>query len=398
MRAQGPVAPLAAPLWQPLDESFTGDSSLEGRKRLQAATPNSGSTRLRLLGAALGADNRQTVREMVASIAAMGAVVPDSARSVVAPYFSPGEWERLQAQMVASQLPVAASSLYAIVPAEHEIIEGIAFDAGGRPIVSSVVSRGLLRFVDGAWTAMPVADDLASPLAMAYDSKRGMLWVPSAIVDPTPHPAGAFIGLIGIDPSSGERRHYPAPEGARAPGDVAVGPDGTAYVSDSSGAMIYRLRPGDDALQPFVPQGYFRSPQGMAISADGRLLYVSDYYYGLAAIDLATGTVHRVTADSTIMLDGIDAMLRDGDTLYVIRNSQPPMQIAALTLSADGLSVTHLRVIERNHPEWGEITTFARRGDRLYYIADAQWERYSTPEGDDRPTAKPTPIRVVSPR
>ena len=134
------------------------------------------------------------------------------------------------------------------------------------------------------------------------------------------------------------------------------------YVSDGQNGAIYRCPPGCASLETWLPAGTFRSAQGMAVSADGRLLYVADYRYGLAAVDRASGHVFRMSAPPDMMLDGIDGLVRDHDGLIAIQNGAPPLRIVALSLSSDGLGITGAS--RRRARRSGLGRALARRGDR----------------------------------
>jgi hypothetical protein len=129
----------------------------------------------------------------------------------------------------------------------------------------------------------------------------------------------------------------------------------------------------------------------MAVSADGRLLYVADYRYGLAAVDRASGRAFRTRAPPGMMLDGIDGLVRDHDRLIATQNGAPPLRIVALTLSDDGLGITTLRVLERANPAWEEPSLGTMIGNRFVYVSNPQWGRYGaggavTGEGPIQPT------------
>jgi hypothetical protein len=98
-----------------------------------------------------------------------------------------------------------------------------------------------------------------------------------------------------------------------------------------------------------------------------------------------------MNAPPDMMLDGIDGLVRDHDSLIAIQNGAPPLRIVALSLSSDGLGITALRVVERADPAWGEPSLGTVIGDRLVYVSNPQWDRYGahgavTGEGPVRPT------------
>jgi len=141
-----------------------------------------------------------------------------------------------------------------------------------------------------------------------------------------------------------------------------------------------------------VPAGRLQNPQGLVPSTDRRRLYVSDYGYGLALIDLNSGAVSRPESDAATMLDGIDGLVRYRDGFIAIQNGTNPRRILYLALSNDGRRIASATGLESGHPEWGEPTLGVVRGNQFLYVADAQWERYGaagapTEAGPTRPTA-----------
>ena len=153
---------------------------------------------------------------------------------------------------------------------------------------------------------------------------------------------------------------------------------------------------GSTALQTLVEPGIFRSPQGIVAFPGTSLIVVSDYAYGLALVDVATGTVHRIAADVPVLLDGIDGLWLDGDRLIGVQNGARPIRIVELTLSADRTRVVAARDRERAHPAWTEPVGGNPSNDQLVYVATGQWDRF----GDggalagERPPV-PTEIRAL---
>ena len=174
--------------------------------------------------------------------------------------------------------------------------------------------------------------------------------------------------------------------------DLALGPDGTVYASDPIGGGIYRARPEAAAMSVLVAPGTLRSPQGLAVSADGQRLYVSDYRYGLAVIDLASGAVSRLASDVAVALDGVDGLWRHEDELIAVQNGTTPMRIIALRLSADGLRISGLRVLEQAHPEWTEPLGGNIAGVSLYYVGNGQWDRFD--KGVPKPDLPMVPTAI----
>jgi hypothetical protein len=98
------------------------------------------------------------------------------------------------------------------------------------------------------------------------------------------------------------------------------------------------------------------------------------------------------------MLDGIDGLYPWRGGLIAIQNGTSPRRILWLTLSPDGGRIAAVRVLESNHPDWGEPTLGAVRPRDFLYVADAQWDRYGEAgavQGQAAPRV--TPVRLLRP-
>lgn len=108
--------------------------------------------------------------------------------------------------------------------------------------------------------------------------------------------------------------------------DLALGPDGTAYITDSFNPVIYRVRPTLTTLEPWLDlsdtvvryaDGF--NLNGIAASADGRYLLTVQLNTGqLYRIDIPGKTVTAVDLGG-VPLEGGDGLILDGTTLYVVQ-------------------------------------------------------------------------------
>jgi len=373
--------------WPRAVAEFTSAAEVEAAA---ISFPNSANMQRRRIVAALEARDGAAALDATRRLAAMGATLSPPSRALVAPLVGAGPIAALAPVFDANAAPVAGSVAYARIGADQHLVEGLIWNAGSRRLyATTVVGRRLLELrPDGAHVVLE--GGLGSLFGGATDPARPLLWISSAMMEQTP-PGPGFTGLLAVDPANpAAARRIAAPAGA-TPGDAAIGPDGIVYVSDGMNGAVYRCPPGCTMLETWLPAGTFHSAQGMAFSADGRLLYVADYRYGLAVVERASGHVFRMNAPPALMLDGIDGLVRDGDSLVAIQNGAPPLRIIALALSRDGFGITALRVIERNNPAWGEPSLGVVIGDRLVYVSNPQWDRYGpggvvTGEGPTQPT------------
>ncbi len=400
---------LAALLLVPL--FLFGCASTGDGPRLIASRPDrppiSASAVRAELAAALERDDRRAVTLGMMNLARMGAGLSAQSQARLTPLLDesalPKDWRPSKplAQAFADNFEENAgakgeSELFAMVPAEHRIIEGIAWDAAtGRLFVGSVIDRRLLALEGETWRVVPTAGPIGGVFGMAVDPKRRLLWFASSAAEPMERPEGAFAGLIAIDLDRLEEvRRVPVPDSRL--GDVALARDGTLFASDGRSGAIYRCRPGCTAAELLIPPGLLKSPQGMVAWSSGTL-YVADYASGLYRVDLGSLRITPIRTRFPEMLDGIDGLLRSGDHLVAVQNGTRPNRIIALWIERRPRIVHHVDILEQAQPHWGEPTLAALDGARIIYVADGQWERFG--RGDavrDGGALRPTAIRVVT--
>lgn len=362
--------------------------------RVAAAFPNSGGMVRRRIAAALEAKDREAAIAALRRLAAMGTAISAHSQGQVEALIGAEAMAPISATFDLNVKPVAASRVFAEIPADHDLVEGVVWD-GRRLFATTVVDRALLIVGEGA-TSVAASGGLGSLFGAAFDPARKRLWVASASIEETPTDEPAWVGLISIDPDRPQSPvRIPAPAGA-TPGDVAIAKDGSVYASDGLNGAVYRCRPGCAALETLLAPGALFSAQGLALSRDQKWLYIADRRYGIAALERSSGRLFQVTGDETMMLDGIDGLVRHGGDLIALQTAYHPSRIVRLRLSADGLRVRRLEVLERNHPDWGEITLGTIAGDRLLYVANAQWSRYGKGGAPvARAPAAPTTVRSL---
>ena len=137
----------------------------------------------------------------------------------------------------------------------------------------------------------------------------------------------------------------------RAPGDnvylndVAIGPDGAAYFTNSNAPQVFRvaLDGGDWSVTRWadatgtITQAAGFNLGGIVVSADRSALVVAQGNLGILwRFDLATGSASRVDSGGSALTDA-DGLVRQGSRLTVVRNFA--RSIATLELSADGRTV-----------------------------------------------------------
>ncbi|MFO0681655.1 MAG: hypothetical protein U0234_06375 [Sandaracinus sp.] len=227
----------------------------------------------------------------------------------------------------------------------------------------------------------PLVDDprLCSVLGMAIDPDRGWIWVVSADAGVSTRPsaggARALAVVAAYDASTGASMRYvdlaPLFPGPHLPNGIALGPDGTAYVTDSFAPVIYRVGPDGDA-EVFVRDPRFEGEgvhlNGLVVHPDGYLLVVDKTRGALYRVPIENPTrVSEVTLDAP--LPGADGLMLVGERdLVVVANRVPAAatDAAVVLRSTDGFAAAG----EIGRVDLGSVypTTSALRGNRVYAI------------------------------
>ena len=268
--------------------------------------------------------------------------------------------------------------------------------------VASVRHRTIVRASkDGTEHELWPRDDrrFGAMLGVRVDPRRPVVWATTSGI---PQMEGsvpadsAIAALLRIDARTGRilrRWDLPVTPRGHVLGDLAVGPRGDVYLTDSYHPVLYRLRPGADTLEQ-ITNPLFRSLQGMAPTADGRFVYVADYSRGLLRVRLADGDVRRLGV-AGVDTRGCDGIVLHRGAIIAVKNGSTPARILRYVLNAAGDSIVATQLIDENPVLAPEPTIGTMMGDRFVYVANSQWEEYDD-AGHLKPGARLTRPRLVA--
>ena len=195
------------------------------------------------------------------------------------------------------------------LPGDQAYPESISAASDGTIYVSSLASGGIFRIAPGSakgevWIK-PGAFDSRSTLGVLVDEATKTLWVCSNDMSGMGVPGpGTVTGsyVKGFDLATGEGKFS-----AKLPGehtlcnDMAIGPDGSLFVTNSLAPQILRLKPGSKELEVWLDDPQFEPPKGqpgvdgLAFGGDGNL-YVNTFAKGdFFRVDVSNGTAGKVT-------------------------------------------------------------------------------------------------------
>lgn len=288
------------------------------------------------------------------------------------------------------------------LPGDHVYPEGIAADPRtGDTYVGSFATGAVYRAAPGAEKAeifLPAGADGRKTANGLKVDQVGRLWV-------TDSTAGVAVYDIATRALIA-RFDVPGPA-ARFVNDLAITPDGTAYLTDTTRSVIYRVTAAQLAdaaahggradmttqfdlstiVAPHTPDAF--TLNGIVADVGGRYLLAVDMNVGeLYRIDLtpnAADPIRKVALRGGDMIHGDGLELRD-NTLWVVQNIDNA--IARWTVTDDGAAATmDQRITDES---LGLPTTLVRTGNQTLVVA-SQFDK-----GGPMGPGTPAPFTILS--
>jgi sugar lactone lactonase YvrE len=244
------------------------------------------------------------------------------------------------------------------------------------------------------------AQGMGAMLGVRVDAARRKIWATTSGIPQMEGFVAADSGIaavLRIDARTGriERRwDLPVIQSGHVLGDVALGPRGEVYVTDSNEPVLYRLRPGVDTLERFR-HPLFRALQGMAATPDGQFVYVADYVLGLLRVRLRDGAVIRLPDAPGSTSLGCDGIALHRGAIVAVQNNVAPARVVRFALNAAGDSIVSAHVLDQQPALAPEPTIGTMVGDRFVYVANAQWESHDA-QGRPLPGAAHSGARLIA--
>jgi tetratricopeptide (TPR) repeat protein len=283
------------------------------------------------------------------------------------------------------------------------IPEGIAYDIPSHSLfIGSIAQRKVLRIADqGSVSVFAAGADLDAILGIAVDSPRRILYAVSTSALTAEGEKRRRNAVVAFDIDSRRfLQRYDVPAATQL-NDVTVAPGGRVFASDSGSGAVYEIAvKGPGPSREVSPPGQVRGSNGIAASPDAKRLYIA-HSTGLAALDIATGTLTRVANDTRETVAAIDGLYEWQGQYIGVQNVTTPGRVILITLSRDGNTVTRVQTLLSHHHNALDEPTTGALSDRGFYLLAATGVAHFNAQGQiERADTVPNPtiLRLPLPR
>jgi sugar lactone lactonase YvrE len=160
-------------------------------------------------------------------------------------------------------------------------------------------------------------------------------------------------------------------------GDLLIDKNGDVYVSDSKNNIIFKVNEKRGILERFYTTKEFWNIQGITLSDDGQVMFISDYIKGLYMLHIKSKLLIKYAELPDYTLKSIDGLTFYKGSLIAIQNGIQPMRVMRYHLSKDLATIVKAEVIDRAHPAFNEPTIGCVSDGNFYYVANSLWSGYT---------------------
>lgn len=281
------------------------------------------------------------------------------------------EFESLLAEVRRQTPPISNSRSIAFIEKRDLFPESFAFDSKRNSFLLGSTSKDEIDRCSVARGCIPLVAPRQAErgyvLGLKIDKHSGVVWAA------TNTRTGA--GLRAYDLETGKLKRTAQLEGKHVFNDLVISSSGVVYVTDTAGGSVYQLDLQDAVLRRIAPAHMFTGANGIALSSDDKLLYVSAWGDGIDVIALPSGLVKPLHHPANVCLAFIDGLYSIDGSLIAIQNGLMLPRIVRLQLDAGGKRVAKITILERRNPAFDGLTTGVIVGKQLYFIANSQIDK-----------------------
>jgi hypothetical protein len=263
--------------------------------------------------------------------------------------------------------------------------------------LSSISKHKIVRIVsDGTAKDFKSSqqDGLGATLGMKVDAKRRFLWVTSDLFDGDPKESRFALYQYDLNTGALRFKHESAKGAEGYLNDVALNSNGEAFTTNTTTGEVFHAFPDRDGLEPFLPRDAVGQANGIALSSDGKILFVAGWI-GVARVDMATKQLKLLAKPRNISDAGLDGLYFYKGALVGIQNPDlHPSRVVRYFLNPQMDTIIRAEVLETYNPLFEAPTTGTIVTDSLYFMGNTQIEKMK-PHDSMPPPSELSDIRIL---
>jgi hypothetical protein len=350
-------------------------------KRVSELMPNSGDIKLQLaLVYAKMADKTRTYDTLMRmQMQGFGYDISSDAR--FEPVHGTRVWDYIVANLGVNSKSFGEGKVAFDLPKGDYLLNALAWDPKRKTLLIGSARDGSIHRLDqkgklSDFIAAGSNPNLWGVDALGVDAAHNTLYVATSAspkFDKFSADNANKAALLAFDLGSGKflKKYTATPDALRTFNGIAVSEKGMVYVADGAHRTVFKVE--GDTLKQVVQNSKLSGISAIAVSADGRVLYIADYSLGIFGFDLAKGEAFPPKYNpEQLVLGGIVGMHWYDGTLVIIEDGMVPKRVMRLGLSPDGRAIVNAMPLDVASQDFIALGDGALADDKLYFIANRQ--------------------------
>jgi hypothetical protein len=350
--------------------------------RVSELMPNSGDLKLQLAMAYAKVDDKTHAYDTLMHMQVQGFGYDISKDSRFDPIHGTKVWDYIVANLQVNAKQFGEGKVAFDLPKGDYLFDALGWDAKRKQFLVGSARAGTIQRADGAGklTDFIVANadnGLWGVSALGVDGAHGKLYVASSAVPQfkgfdkdNAGKAGVFV----FDLESGkllQKTILPQADGVHRLSSLVVGKDGTVYAADGARKEIYKLE--GNALKLLISNPRLTAITALALSDDGKTLYLADFVMGIFGFDLTKSEAFELAFNpEKLVLGGINDLHWYDGNLVATEGGMVPRRVMRLKIAADGRSIVGVMPLDVSHPAFDDLGQGVVADDGFYFVANSQ--------------------------
>jgi DNA-binding beta-propeller fold protein YncE len=356
--------------------------------RVSELSPNSGDLKMQLALVYAKMGNKKLAYDTLMHMQMQGFGYDISSDSRFEPIHGTRVWDYIVANLQVNAKPFGEGTVAFELPKTDSLMNALAWDAKRKSLLVGSQRDGSIHLLDekGKLTSFITAsaeNGLWGVDALGVDNVHGKLYVATSA---SPRFAGFNASnankaaVLEFELATGKRLQTlstPGIAGTQLFNSIAVGKDGQVFVADNGHKAIFKIEGA--TLKPILQNPKLTSISGLAVSDDGRTLYLADYSKGLFGFDLTKGSAFEPGYNpEQLVLGGIVGLHWYDGNLIMIEDGMIPKRVMRLKMSDDGSKIISVMPLDVSSAAFATLGDGTLAGDKLYFVANRQDSHYDS--------------------